>query len=64
MGLHSLWHESTHVLGALTLGFLYFVITGYLSLFGAIAPSSTLNQDWFLIAVGVFIGYGVARVSL
>lgn len=45
--------------GALILGFVFFLLINYLSLFGVV----TVNSDLIVISVGILIGYGVARLS-
>lgn len=55
-------HGLVDLCGALILGFVFFASINYLSLFGIVQSSSLLNQTWFHIVVGVFIGYGVAQI--
>jgi hypothetical protein len=45
--------------GALIVGFVFFLLINYLSLFGVV----TVDSDLIVISVGVLIGYGVARLS-
>jgi len=45
--------------GALIVGFACFLLINYLSLFGVV----TIDSDLIVISVGVFIGFGTARVT-
>ncbi|MFD1634652.1 hypothetical protein ACOZ4L_02840 [Haloplanus ruber] len=45
--------------GALILGFVFFLLINYLSLFGVV----TVDSDLIVISVGVLIGYVAARLS-
>ncbi|MFD1589501.1 hypothetical protein ACFR9U_21195 [Halorientalis brevis] len=45
--------------GALIVGFAFFLLINYLSLFGVV----TVDSDLLVISVGVVIGYGTARVT-
>ncbi|AFK21419.1 hypothetical protein E6P09_16430 (plasmid) [Haloferax mediterranei ATCC 33500] len=45
--------------GAVILGFVFFLLSNYLSLFGVV----TVDSDLVVISVGVLIGYGAARLS-
>lgn len=45
--------------GALILGFVFFLLINYLSLFGVV----TVDSDLVVISVGILIGYGAARIS-
>lgn len=55
--------ELRGLFGALILGFVFFLLINYLSLFEVIQSPSLFNQEWLLISVGVIIGYGVAWAS-
>lgn len=57
------WREVMNIVGALILGFVFFLLVQYFNLFGIIELSSILNQMWFHIAVSILIGYGVARMT-
>lgn len=47
------------LLGALIVGFGFFLLINYLSLFGVV----TVDSDLIVISVGVLIGYVAARLS-
>ncbi len=63
MGFESGWREAMNLIGALILGFVFFLLVQYLNLFSIIELSSILNEMWFHITVGIFIGYVVARIT-
>lgn len=45
--------------GALILGFVFFLLLNYLSLFGVV----TVDSNLLVISLGVIIGYGIARLT-
>ena len=52
-------NDVVNLFGALILGFVFFLLINYLSLFGVV----TVDSDLIVISVGVLIGYVAARLS-